>query len=259
MLKSFFTFLFLSLVFGVFHLSAQHNQIHDPDQARSIYEEMENRRNSIATEIATIQMTITDSRGRNRNRILQTWSSNEGDHQHTLFIFSEPGNVRGTALLNLDENNHRTQRLFLPSVGRIQSIGSSERGDRFMGSDFTYEDLNGQNVDEYEFEWLVIQESHYTMRALAINSDQYSALEFVIHRERYSAEQVRYFDHSGEAIKKLEAEYFEQISEKLWSPSKMTMFDLREGRHTTLEWLDRIVNQPIEPWRFTERGLRRGI
>jgi len=60
-------------------------------------------------------------------------------------------------------------------------------------------------------------------------------------------------------IKRLEAEGIEQISDNLWSPSKMTMYDLRENRKTEITWSEREINSSIEEWRFTERGLRRGI
>ncbi|TVR36418.1 MAG: outer membrane lipoprotein-sorting protein, partial [Balneolaceae bacterium] len=60
-------------------------------------------------------------------------------------------------------------------------------------------------------------------------------------------------------IKRLEAEQFEQITDRLWSPSKMTMYDLREDRKTEITWSNREINTSIEDWRFTERGLRRGI
>ena len=250
--------LYLLLITGNFELSAQ-ERIEDPEQARAIFDEMEDRRKTIETETALMQMVITDPRGRTRTRKLQTWTKYDGDDTSTLLVFSEPGNVRGTGLLNLDEENSRTQRLFLPSVGRIQTIGSSERGDRFMGSDFTYEDLGSQNSDEFEFDWLIEHDQFYTIRAKKIDSDQYAYLEFDIHRERYTADEIRYFDSSDELIKQLKADNFEQITDSFWSPSKMTMTDLREERSTTLEWQNREINQNIEPWRFTERGLRRGI
>lgn len=250
--------LFIFLIIGFNSIIAQ-EKIENPDEARAIFEELEDRRNSIETETAMMQMVITDPRGRTRNRMLQTWSKNEGENSSTLFIFTEPGNIRGTGLLNLDENNSRIQRLYLPSLGRIQTIGSSERGDRFMGSDFTYEDLGTQNSDEYEFDWLVHYDEYFTIRAKKTDSDQYAYLEFDIHRERYTADEIRYYDSSDEMIKQLKAENFEQVTDRLWSPSKMTMVDLREDRYTVLEWNQRDINRPIESWRFTERGLRRGI
>lgn len=231
----------------------------DPDQARTVFKEMEDRRSSISTETAQVQMVITDSRNRTRERTFQSWSQYEDGDSKTLIIFEQPGNIRGTGFLNTDENGIRTQRLFLPSVGRIQTISSSERGDRFMGSDFTYEDLDTQYADDYDFEWLETGTTLYTIRASKMESDQYAYLEFDIDRNTYTATEIRYFDSNETMIKQLISEDFEQVSDLLWSPAKMTMFDLLEKRHTELLWIQREINVPVESWKFTERGLRRGI
>jgi hypothetical protein len=234
-------------------------RITDEGQARAIFEEVDERRNSIESETARMQMVITDSRGRTRSRTMQSWSVNEGDNSKNLIIFSDPGNVRGTGFLSIREEGATTQRLYLPSIGRIQTIGAAERGDRFMGSDFTYEDLGDQNPDDYEFEWLEDHDSYYLVRAYKPDSDQYSHVEFEILKEKYALQKIHYYNEEGEQIKRLEAKNLEQITDRLWSPSAMTMYDLRENRQTEITWSDREINASIEDWRFTERGLRRGI
>jgi len=128
-----------------------------------------------------------------------------------------------------------------------------------MGSDFTYEDLGDQNPDDYRFEWLEEHEEIFLIRASKPDSDQYSFVKFEIIKETYALKTVHYFDEDENQIKRLEAEQFEEISDGLWSPSKMTMYDLNEDRKTEITWSEREVNTTIEDWRFTERGLRRGI
>lgn len=239
-------------------LSAQ-ERITDEEQARSIFEEVDDRRNSIESETAKMEMVITDPRGRTRSRTMQSWNLVDGDNNKSLIIFSDPGNVRGTGFLSVREDGSTQQRLFLPSVGRIQTIGSSERGDRFMGSDFTYEDLGDQDPDDYEFEWLEEHEDYYLVRASKPDSDQYAYVEFEILKEKYALQKIHYYDEDDNQIKRLEAENLEEITDQLWSPTKMTMYDLREDRKTEITWSDREINSTIEDWRFTERGLRRGI
>lgn len=242
-------------------VSSLHAQerITDEEQARSIFENVDDRRSSISTETAEMSMVITDSRDRTRSRSMQFWSKIEGDDTSSLIIFSAPGNVRGTGFLSVNEDGNTTQRLYLPTVGRIQLIGSGERGDSFMGSDFTYEDLGDQDPDDYDFEWLEEYEDRYRVRATKPESQQYSFVEFEIDKVRYTLLNIHYFDQDGNQIKRLEAERFEQLTDQLWSPSKMTMYDLIEDRNTVIEWDNRIINEPVEEWRFTERGLRRGI
>ncbi|WP_340105307.1 outer membrane lipoprotein-sorting protein [Rhodohalobacter sp. 8-1] len=248
----------LLLLFATFPALAQ-DRITDEDEARKIFEQVEERQNSISTETAVMEMTITDSRGRTRNRTMKMWSYTEGDNSSSLIVFTEPGNVSGTAFLTIRENGDSSQKLYLPSVGRVQTITSGERGDRFMGSDFTYEDLGDQQSEDYEFVWLEEQDSVYRVRANKPESDQYDYVEFFIDRERFTLNEIHYFNSSDEMIKRLEAESFEQVSDSLWSPSKMTMYDLRDDRNTQITWSDREINVSIPDWRFSERGLRRGI
>ncbi len=239
--------------------SVAQERITDEEEARAIFEEVEDRRNSISTEKAVMEMTITDSRGRTRNRTMQMWSRTEGENTSSLIVFESPGNVRGTAFLTVREGEESQQRLYLPSVGRIQTITSGDRADQFMGSDFTYEDLGDQQADDYEFEWLEEHDDHYLVKAAKPGSEQYSSVEFIIDNERYSLLEARYFNDDDEEIKRLEADGFEEVADGLWSPATMTMFDLREDRNTQLSWSERQINESVEDWRFTERGLRRGI
>lgn len=234
-------------------------RITNEEEARAIFEEVEDRRTSISSEKAVMEMTITDSRGRTRNRSMQMWSQTEGNDTSSLIVFESPGNVQGTAFLTVREGDESQQRLYLPSVGRIQTITSGDRADSFMGSDFTYEDLGDQQSEDYEFEWLEEHDDHYLVKALKPESEQYSSVEFKIDREKYTLLEIGYFDENGEKIKRLEASDFEQIAEQLWSPGTMIMYDLREERNTRLRWSDRQINEQVEDWRFTERGLRRGI
>lgn len=250
----FFLFLFLSVT----NLTAQ-DRITDESEARAVFDEVEERRNSIESEWSELEMIITDSRGRTRTRVMQSWSRNTDENTDNLLIFSEPATVRGTGFLSVNEDGDETQRLYLPSIGRIQVISASEQGDQFMGSDFTYEDLGDQDPDDYEFQWLETGDTYHTVRATKPDSDQYAFVEFEINKDTYGLEAVRYYNESEEMIKRLEAGNFEQITDVLWSPRKMTMIDLREDRKTELTWQEREINTDIPDWRFTVRGLRRGI
>lgn len=251
---------FLLLIFFMITVPVfSQDRITDEDEARSIFKEVEERRNSIDTETAKMKMVITDDRGRTRTREMRMWASSEEDINSSLIVFESPGNVRGTAFLSVDEDGASSQRLYLPSVGRIQTITSSERGDRFMGSDFTYEDLGDQSADDYEFEWLEKTDDQYIIKAAKPDSDQYSTVKFFINNEKYTLDEIHYFNSDGEKIKQLIAEGFEQVTDQLWMPQKMTMYDLRDDRNTEISWTEREINVSIPDWRFTERGLRRGI
>lgn len=254
-MKSFF--LLLSLLLAPALLVSQ-NLKSDPE-ARKVFEEVEERRNRIMYEKSDMQMIIYDSRGNTRERQIHSFQYNEGDISNSLLIFEEPANVRGTGFLTISKGTEEVQKLYLPALGRIQIISASEKSDRFMGSDFTYEDLGDQDPDDYIFAMQSERDSSYVLKAEKKEESQYHYLYFYVDPERYVLQRVEYFNEEGVIIKRLEASGHKKVLDEVWRPGTMVMYDLRNGRKTELTWSNRIINDPIPGWRFTERGLKRGL
>lgn len=233
--------------------------IEDDPEARKIFEEVDKRRDKISSERADMRMVIFDSRSNTRERNLQSFSMNEGDISKSLLIFESPANVRGTAFLSISEGSEEVQKLYLPALGQIQIISAAEKGDRFMGSDFTYEDLGDQDPDDYEFEIRSKSDTTYVLKAKKTEDSEYHYLYFYIDPDRYVLQKIEYFNDEEQMIKRLEASGYLEVMDDVWQPGKMVMYDLRNDRKTELSWSERDVNASIPGWRFTERGLRRGL
>ena len=250
MLRSFFILLISILISS---LSLAQNS----ERATEIFTKVDARRNKITYEKTDMKMVIYNSAGNTRNRSISSFSYNKGDQEKSLLVFEEPANVRGTSFLTLSDGNNEVQKLYLPALGRIQTITASQKADRFMGSDFTYEDLGDQNPDDYDFELISEENKTAILRAVKKENSQYAYIKFYINTDRYSLEKAEYFDEDNEMIKRLEAENFTNVDADIWRANKMTMFDLKAERKTELIWSNRVINESIPEWRFTERGLRR--
>jgi hypothetical protein len=71
--------------------------------------------------------------------------TNDGDKSRSVFEW--PADVKGTKLLTWTHKKGDDDRwLYLPAVKRIKRISSSNKAGSFMGSEFAYEDLGGQEV-----------------------------------------------------------------------------------------------------------------
>lgn len=243
------------LFFTAGELKAQSNS----REARTIFEEVEERRNRITYETADMKMIIFNARGSTRERLIRSFQYNSDPVSKSLLIFAEPANVEGTGFLTISEGADEVQKLYLPALGRIQIISASEKSDRFMGSDFTYEDLGDQDPDDYTFEMRAETDTSYVLRAEKKDQSQYAYLYFYVHPERYFLQKVEYFNEEGTMIKRLEASGHREVMEEVWRPAEMVMYDLRNGHKTELSWSDRVINEPVPDWRFTERGLKRGL
>lgn len=249
---------FLSILLLIPSLIAAQDISDDPE-ARKIFNEVDQRREKIKSEKADMQMIIFDNRGNTRERSLQSFSMNEGDVSKSLLIFESPANVRGTAFLSISEDSEEVQKLYLPALGQIQIISATEKGDRFMGSDFTYEDLGDQDPEDYKFEIRSKSDSTYVLKAVKKESSKYNYMYFYIDPDRYVLQKIEYFNDQDEMIKRLDASGYTKVMPEVWQPGKMVMYDLKNERKTELSWSNRNVNASIPGWRFTERGLRRGL
>lgn len=241
-------FIFLSVA----QLTAQ------SDKARQTFEEFDARRSAITYETATMHMRIVDPRGRVRERELQSWSHQKGDDSKSLVRFLAPADVRGTGFLTIREGGDEVQRLFLPALNRIQTIASGQRGDRFMGSDFTYEDMGDQDPDEFTFSTLQENTSAGTILIKADRKEPntYAYAYFLIDTRRYVLLRAEYYSKSGELTRRLEAEDIVEIRDGIWRANKLTMRDVNANRFTELIWKSRTLDEPIPQNMFTERELR---
>ena len=227
--------------------------------ARSIFEELDRRRSSAEYETAAMTMIIHNTRGRTRTRELRTWSINRENITKQIVFFESPADVRDTGLLTITENGEESQRIYLPAVGRVQAIGASQRGDRFMGSDFTYEDLGQQDPDQFDFTEKDRNSERIILEALPKRKSRYERIHFHIDPDQYLLIKAEYINSSGEVFKRLELHDYQNAGEEMWRPGYMVMHDLENDRKTELRWENRTFNDPIPEDFFSDRQLRRGI
>ncbi|MEO8482146.1 MAG: outer membrane lipoprotein-sorting protein [Acidobacteriota bacterium] len=111
----------------------------------------------------TMRMRLFDRQGRSRERALTLLALQGGPGRpvpgdRSLIRFTEPADIRGTAFLVWEHpegpggpgaNDERF--LYLPSLGRVRRIAASETQESFVGSDFTYEDIGGRQLDAYTY------------------------------------------------------------------------------------------------------------
>ena len=110
----------------------------------------------------TMRMKLADRHNRLRERLLDVITlrgrdapgapATAPDGDRLLIRFSYPNDIKGTSFLVWEHPAAEDERfLFLPSLGRVRRIAGSETQDSFVGSDFTYEDIGGRELDEYTY------------------------------------------------------------------------------------------------------------
>lgn len=71
-----------------------------------------------------------------------------------LIRFTYPNDIRGTGFLVWEHPEPKIEDerfLYLPSLGRVRRIAGAETQESFVGSDFTYEDISGRELEDYSY------------------------------------------------------------------------------------------------------------
>lgn len=228
--------------------------------ARAIFEEIERRQEAVTDEAAQIRMEIVDPKGRTRTREMTVYTQTDGTDVRSLLVFSAPADVRGMGLLTVEEGGEEEQKLYLPALRRVQRIAGQQRGERFAGSDFTYEDLGTRDADDFDLTLTGTTDSLWTIEAVPHDEDsRYSRIVFHVDRDRYVIREATYYDQRGDVWKRLTATDFEEVAEGSWRAGRMTMADVQDERRTHLVFLERQTAEPLSADLFTERRLQRGL
>src|SRR3984957_13139193 len=69
-----------------------------------------------------------------------------------IIRFTEPAEVKGVALLVVNHPDRSSdQWMWTPAIGRDRRIAQQDRSTRFFGTDFSFEDLEERDVEQFEF------------------------------------------------------------------------------------------------------------
>lgn len=210
-----------------------------------------------------MEMRLYDHRGRETVRRLTVLTLREESIDHLLLRFTFPGDIRETGLLSIEQpDGDNDQFLYLPALGRSRRISSGERQDPFVGSDFTYEEISGRRLDDYNYK-LLGEESLdgrpvYVLESTAKESNAKHARSVSwVDTERLMILRAEIFDSNGELIKEFTSARIEEI-DGVWTPREQTMRTPREDTSTVLAITQASFNTGLPARVFTRNTLERG-
>lgn len=167
-----------------------------------------------------------------------------GDGDKSLTIFDEPKDVRGTTFLNYSHAvEPDDQWIYLPALRRTKRISSKKKTGRFMGSEFTYEDMSSFQLEKYDYKYL--RDDNLQGQAVFV-IESYPKDEFsgyskqvnYIDQQEYRPLKVEFYDRRGELLKIMEMNGYRQFLDKYWRAGRAVMQNQQTGKSTDLEWSD---------------------
>jgi hypothetical protein len=232
-------FLILTSLF----LAQTPQQVAPAKTARQIIELVDNAPNG-DTRRTLMQMTLISKSGRERVRTVLSYAKDYGKDTKNIMQFKKPADVNGTTFLSFeydDADKDDDRWIYLPAMHRVRRISGSSKNDYFMGSDFTYDDMGGRDIDEYTYK-LLGEEACFGGQCWKIESTAkdpvdagYSKIISLIRKDALRAVHVEYYDRDKRLLKKLEVKAL-STKQGFWTVTAMEMYNVQSKHKTDLKF-----------------------
>ncbi|AEF86191.1 conserved hypothetical protein [Treponema primitia ZAS-2] len=211
------------------------------------------------------RMVLAAKDGTASERVMDQYSKDGPKGHRKIIVFQRPASVANTRFLTLENPGaNDDQWIFLPSLGKVRRIASSEGSNSFMGSDLSYDDLSAMDRDANLDTHRIIREESiagnlcYVIESISKdNTFQYSKMIQYIDKSTYVNHKAELFDRRGTLVKILEMSELKDVQGRL-TPMVTKMTTLSAGTSTSII-VDIIkYDDPIPEGVFTTSYLETG-
>ncbi len=187
-----------------------------------------------------------------------------GSHGNSKAVlrFVAPAEVKGVALLIVNHPERSSdQWMWTPALQRERRIALQDRSTRFFGTDFSFEDLEERDINQYDYR-LVGNDTIDGVVCWRLESkprqgkvSQYTKADIWIRKDTYAVVRIDSWI-KNDVARRLVYGDFEQV-QGIWTARHLEMTDLRRKSRTVLR-LDKLqYNVTLEENNFTLQALRR--
>ena len=220
-------------------------------------------------EEVVFRMQIVSQAGETKERRMASYTlGGPQDLSKTLIRFLAPRDIENTGLLTWEgKDGNDDQWLYLPATRKVKRIVAGAKKNRFMGTDFTYEDLRPENLALHTYTLIgsetldgqdcsVVEAVPATDRQAADSG--YSRRRQWIRKDNYFTIKQEFYDRKGKLEKVGAARKVASIKGTLWRAGELEMRDVQAGTRTVLLAERRALDTGLKDSFFTEAELTRG-
>ena len=205
-------------------------------------------------------MVLTNSKNKIRESSMIS-KSIDGNKKQIIW-FLNPKDDRGVSFLKIEhEDKNDEMRMWLPAFKKVRRISSKKKGDAFMGSDLSYEDLSSRNLNEHDYyrleDTLIDGKGYYVLEVIPKKEVESSYSKHIswIQKETLSVLKEKSFDNKGILKKEKDFEY--QKIESYYIVSRVFVKDVQSNHSTEITFSDILIDSGIESNLFHEKNLKR--
>lgn len=241
--------------------------------AKQIMQKVDDR-DTGETIVSESALILIDKKKRQRIRQLKLFSKEYEQVDKSVSFFMSPADVKDTAYMSFDWDDDAKEDdswLYLPALQKTNRIAASDKSGAFMGSDFSYADIDGVEVEDFTYRlvkeseevnghdcWViestpkskaVIKETGYLTTTSWIRKDIFMQVKAIIKVKK------------GKRVKYFQAKDIEQI-QGIWTAKTLQMVTTKRNKleHSSVLKINAVDYQTkVDDKMFENNRLQRGL
>jgi hypothetical protein len=230
---------------------------------RQIIEEVQ-RRNRSQSQRYEGTLTVTSAKSRVAEKRWRFERIGSFGDSKSVLRFIDPPEVKGVALLIHNHKDRSSdQWMWTPELQRDRRIALQDRSTRFFGTDFSFEDLEERDVDQFDFKLLGEEKLEgkdcwkLESRPRQTKTSQYTHSYVWVRKDLFLFMMVEGYK-VGELMRRIAYRDYENVK-GLWTAKTMEVFDNKRNSRTTMKLEKLDYNLPMKDEDFTLQALRRPL
>jgi hypothetical protein len=180
----------------------------------------------------------------------------------TLVVFTAPKEIVGIVLLSINQHGAtERQYMYVPATQRVRTVATQERTARFIGTDFTFEDIGERVLDDFTYRLLGDTEAmdgHKTYKVDATPADpsrsQYKHIYYWVAQDAPVILFAEMYDAQGQKVRVLHATDLRR-EKGIWGARNTEMSTVADATRTVLRIDEVKFNTNLDESLFTPQGL----
>jgi hypothetical protein len=219
-----------------------------------------------ASMSSNISLIITEKGGSIRRRTISmiTKSFPDGSEKR-LIKFIEPADVRGTALLIIDNKNTPDEMwIYLPALKKTRRIVSSEKGKSFMSSEFSNSDMSSPSISDFTYKHLSAsgENKQWIIESTPVNSEKadeygYSKKISYFSSDTWHLIKMEFYNFDNQIFKIIEIKSIQTLEDDKYIIKNMISKNINSGRSSEILFDKIVTNAKIDNSVFSLQNLER--
>lgn len=221
----------------------------------------------------TVRIRLIDRHGAVREQVARAVRKNVADGRRMAIFYQAPANIRGTSFLVFDyraADVANDQWLYLPALRKVRRVPAADRGDYFLGTDLTFDEIRNDNrvtPADWTFRFVGSEEIdgvHCTLVEGVAASEQvarelgYGRARWWVDSNALMARRVDYWGRDGSLLKTVANRELKLI-DGVWTASRIEVKNHKTGHGTVLAFESSRFDTPLPDALFTQQQMERGL